>query len=146
MTALQTKILMCSIRTLGVVAGLWILGTLIRYFEIDYEDVKTVLGIINAYAPELVLIGLLFGAGFAFYKSTIDENKEFDFMHFFMADKPEDIFRLGYFMLLLVAMWSIFALIWRDKMSTEYAGVVFGAFIVKNIGDAMGKAFGKPRE
>jgi len=142
----KTKLLMCSIRTVGVVLIFWVLGLLIRYFEIDYEDVKAVLGIINSYSPELLLIGMLAGVGFAFYRSTQDETSEFDFMHFFMAGKPEDIWKLGYFLLLLVAMWSIFALIWRDKLTTEYAWAVFGTFVLKNAADALGKAFGKPRE
>ena len=137
---------MCAFRTIGAVLALWVLGELIKYFGITYADVKTVLGLINAYAPELVLLGLLSGAGFAFYKSTTDEDQEFDFMHFFMAGHKEDIFKLGYFLLLIVAVWSVFALIWRDKFSTEYMAVVLAAFIAKNVADTAGRAFGKDRQ
>lgn len=149
MTELKTKLLMCSIRTVGVVIGLWILGALVRYFGITYTDVKAVLGIINAYAPELVLIGLLSAAGIGFYHATMSDATEFDFMNFFVAGKPEDIFKLGYFALLLVSIWAVFALIWRDRLTEGYLGIILGAFIAKGMMDTAGKSWGtaqKPKE
>lgn len=142
MTPTTLKLAMCAVRTFGTIAVIGIVGMLVRYFAIDYDDVKAVLGIINAYAPELILLTLIGGVGFAFYRATIDPDSDFDFMHFFMAGKPEDIFKLGYFALLLVAVWSIFALIWRDRYTTEYALAVFGAFLLKAGLDTAGKAWG----
>ena len=149
MSELRTRLLLCSIRTVGAVAIVWILGVLVKYFEITYTDVKAVLAIINAYAPELVLIGLLSAAGFGFYHASMSDATDFDFMNFFIAGKPEDIFKLGYFALLLVSIWAVFALIWRDRLTEGYLGIILGAFIAKGMMDTAGKSWGtaqKPKE
>lgn len=146
MTELKTKLLMCAIRTVGAVAAVWILGGLIRYFEINYSDVKTVLGFVNAYLPEALLLMGIGGGATVFYRMDQDPESDFSFDKLFKAGNEYDIYRFGYFWLLIVAGWVVFLSAWRDKPLEGILALVFGVFVGKTAVDSIAAAMGKPRE
>lgn len=148
MTEFKTKLLMCSIRTVGAVAAVWILGGLIRYFEINYEDVKTVLGIANSWGPELTALALFSAVGYAFYRATIDETTDFEFVNFFRTGPgiKEDVGKLIYFLLGVAVMWTYFAFFWRKSLDVTYVVGTGTLFIVQGVAAIAGRAMGKPRD
>lgn len=141
-----TTIILCIVRSTAFLAFLAtvILGA--RYLELDYADAKAILVLVNAYFPEMVALVIFSVAGLVFYRASINADNDFEFVDFFRADKHADIWRLGYFLLLLAAVWSIFAMYWREKLTPEYIGVILAAFIVKNIADTAGKIWGPPKD
>lgn len=136
------KIVYCVIRTAGLLGALALSVWAAKVLELGYEDLRTILGMFNAYFPEFVALVMFAMVGLIFYRASVNDENEFNFVNFFVAGKSEDIWRLGYFVLLLCAAWSIFLLAWRDKLTPEYIGVVLTAFILKNIADTAGKAWG----
>lgn len=142
MNELTAKTIYCAIRTAGLLGAFALTIWAAKIMELGYEDLRTLLAIFNAYFPEFVALVIFGMVGLIFYRASINENNEFNFVNFFISGKNEDIWRLGYFVLMLAATWSIFLLAWRDKLTPEYAGVVLTAFILKNIADTAGKAWG----
>jgi hypothetical protein len=138
----MSKLARCIVRTLGALAILALAIWAAKYLELDYEDARALLGIVNAYLPELVAIGLGTGVGVVFYRASVSEENEFSFVNFFMAGKREDLWRFGYFVLLVTAVWVIFTMVWRDRLDAAMMGVILGAFIAKNMIDTAGKAWG----
>ena len=141
MNNLALKTIRCAIRTLGflVLVGLIIWSKKLLGWEWTYEDTKVLLGIITNFGPELVLLVMFGTNGLIFYRATKSDNG-FDFVHFFIEGKPENIYRLGYFLLLEAALWSIFALYWCDKLESGYWAVIGGIFIGKAAIDSVGYA------
>lgn len=139
------KLVLCISRTIGTIMILALVIAGAKWLELDYEDVKTILTIFNSYFPQLVALVIFATAFFVFYRASIDEKNAFTFANFFKAGKAEDMGRLGYFLLLLAAIWSIFAMYWRERLTAEYIGVLLTAFIVKNVADTIGKSFGNSR-
>lgn len=141
---LRLKTIRCAIRTAGALAfvGLLILSKKYLGWTWTYEDTKVVLGIVNSFGPELVLLTIFGVNGLIFYNATKADNG-FDFIHFFMEGHPENVYRLGYFLLMEAALWSIFALYWRDKLDSSYWGVIGSLFVIKASVDSIGHHFGK---
>ena len=139
MSELALKTIRCAIRTVGILTtlGLIIWSKKLLGWEWTYEDTKVFLGIITNFGPELVLLVMFGTNGLIFYRATKADNG-FDFVHFFIEGKPENIYRLGYFLLLEAALWSIFALYWRDKLESGYWAVIGGIFIGKAAVDSIG--------
>ena len=144
MSELVLKTIRCAIRTVGglVLIALVIWSKKFLGWEWTYEDTKVILGIINSFGPELVLLTIFGVNGLIFYRATKSDNG-FDFIHFFMEGKPENVYRLGYFLLMEAALWSIFALYWRGKLDAGYWGVIGSLFVVKASIDSIGHHFGK---
>jgi hypothetical protein len=87
-----------------------------------------VLGIVNNYGPELAGV-MLFGMnGYIFYVATRADN-EFSFVHFFMEGRPENLYRLGYWLFAQVGVWAVVAMYWRDKLDTAFMVGVLGVFV-----------------
>ena len=146
MSETRTKLIMCGIRTFGAVAIVWILALLVRYFEINYEDVKMSLGLVNAYLPEGLLLGGIGAGVYVFYKMEHDPKSDFTFDLLFKAGNQYDIYRFGYFWLLIIGCWVIFVAAWRDKPIEGILGIVLGIFVAKSGIDSIANAMGKKRE
>ena len=144
---MSEKIALCAIRTAGILVTVIVLIAGARALELDYDDARTVLGIFNAYFPEFVALAIFVAVATVFYRATFS-NDDFSFVYFFVTrpDRHEDLWKLGYFVLLVVCVWLIFTLVWRDKPIETALGIILGAFILKNIADTAGKALGKPRD
>lgn len=136
------KTIRCGIRTAGVVALLGVLFWGARYVGWSYEDTRVVLGIVNAYGPEFVALVLFVMNGVVFYRASAADN-EHSFIHFFVEGKKENVYRLGYWIMLQVAVWSIFALFWREKLDAAYFLAVATVFVGKSAVDSIGHHFGK---
>lgn len=135
----------CAIRTLGAIALVLALFWGARYVGWTYDDTKTVLGMVNAYFPELVLLAGIGGGAVVFARMSADDSNDFKFSAFFRARGTYDIYRFGYFWLLIIAAWAVFVTAWRDKPLVDLMTVVLGIFIVKGVADSIAGALGKPR-
>lgn len=147
---LRAKIIMCVVRSVMIAALIAILGgcvVLIQATGFTYDHLKIILSLINAYFVELIWLTMYGAMGVVLYRATLSDN-EFNFVNFFVT-KPgrhEDIFKFGYFVLLVTCILILFTLAWRDKITEGIVGVILGAFILKNIADVGGKIWGKPKE
>jgi hypothetical protein len=140
---MRDKIIVCAIRWVGVTLVIATLVAGAKYLDWKYDDTKTVLGMFNAYFPEMFLL-LCLGAGvFVFYRMDASDENDFTFAAFFQSQSGYDIYRFGYFWLLIIAGWVLFIHAWRDKPMDGITGIVLGAFVVKGIADSIGSAFGK---
>lgn len=148
MNELALKTIRCAIRTLGTLAviGLVIWSKPYLGWEWTYQDTQAVLGIVNNYMPETVLMFGIGGGALVFYRMDSDESNDFTFAAFFKAGSPYDIYRFGYFWLLIIAGWTVFITAWRDKPLEALMVVVLGAFIAKSVADSVAGALGKPRQ
>jgi hypothetical protein len=143
---MREKLLLCAIRTTGAVVALALFVLAARWLELDYDDAKVALSLFSAYFPEFVAIGIAAGVAMVFYRASVSKS-DFNFVYFFVS-KPEvheDIWKFGYFVLLVTMVWVVFTMVWRDKLTEGILGVILTAFILKNIADVGGKIWGKPR-
>lgn len=133
------KIILCSIRTFGILAtiALAIMGA--KYLELSYEDARVILGIVNSYGPELSGLFLYGSIGIAFYRASADKGNKFSFTGFFRSDSPENVGKLIYFLLGITVMWTYFALFWREKLDVGYVVATGTLFIVQGVAAIGGK-------
>lgn len=139
------KVIMCGLRIfggLGFVAVMW-WGA--RYVGWTYEDTRTVLGIVTNFMPETVLLLGIGGGAFVFYRMDADEQNDFTFAALFKAGSAYDIYRFGYFWLLIIASWTIFITAWRDKELVALVSLILTIFVAKSAVDSVAGAMGKPR-
>jgi len=143
---MKQKILLCSIRTVGAVLMLAVLIYGAKWLDFNYTDAKTILGFVNAYLPETLLLLGIGGGATVFYRMDQDPESDFSFDKLFKAGNEYDIYRFGYFWLLIVAGWVVFLTAWRDKPLEGVLALVFGVFVGKTAVDSIAAAMGKPRE
>jgi hypothetical protein len=143
---LRGKIIMCSVRTvLGFVVvfgGLWF----VRWSGFTYDHLKLILGLVNGYLPEMVLLGGIGAGAFVFYRMDADKRSDFAFSELFKAHSKYDLDRFVRFWLLIVCGWIVFVEAWRDKPLEGVLGIVLGAFLLKAASDSWARAMGKPQE
>lgn len=143
---MKEKIILCTIRTLGSFAILALLIWAAKWMEIGYGDVKIVLGFVNAYLPEAILLLGITGGSLVFYRMDQDPDSDFSFDKLFKAGNEYDIYRFAFFWLLILAGWVVFVHEWRDKPIESLIGIVLGIFVAKGGVDSIAAAMGKPRE
>jgi len=136
------KIVLCTVRTVGSLLLLVAVIVGWRYLGMTHDDLRSGLALINSYFPSLVAMVLFTAVGYVFYRASLRPDNDFEFVNFFKEDRPENIWKLGYFLLLVTVMWSIFALYWNEKLTTEYVVGVLAIFIVKSAVDSVGRAWG----
>ena len=142
---MKEKIILCAIRTLGALAVFALLVGAMKWLEIDYEDVRTVLGILNSYGPEFTLLAIFAAVFYAFYKANANPNCDFEFTNFFRTGPGihEDVGKLIYFLFGMAIMWSYFALYWKKSLTTEYVVGTGFLFIVQGVASVVGRSWGK---
>jgi len=142
---MKSKLMLCAVRILSVLFLFVLLVFTSKYLGFNRGDLETTLLLMNKYFVEFVALIMYGAVAVIFYRASINEKNSFHFVNFFKTGPgiEEDPYKLGYFLLLLTVIWSIFALFWREKLTTEYVGVVLGVFVVKASVDSIGKAFGK---
>lgn len=146
---MRQTMIMCLVRTglaALMLATLGALALLANMAGMTYEDVKTILVLVNGYLPETLLIAGVAGGVLVFYRMSIDEENDFKFSEFFRAGSQYDIYRFGYFWLLIIAGWTVFVTAWRDKPVEALIGIVLGVFVAKAGIDSIAGAIGKPRD
>lgn len=133
------KIILCGVRTAGFLLLLVVMIWGAKYLELGYEDARVILGIVNAYGPELSGLFLYGAIGFAFYTASKSETNTFRFTGFFRSDSEENVGKLIYFLLGVTVMWSYFALFWRERLDTGYVVATGTLFIVQGVAAISGK-------
>ena len=139
------KAILCAIRTVGAVALVGVMWWGARSVGWSYEDTRTVLGLVTNFLPETILLFGIGGGAFVFYRMDADEKNDFTFAAFFKAGSQYDIYRFGYFWLLIIASWTIFITAWRDKELVALVSLILTIFVAKSAVDSVAGAIGKPR-
>jgi hypothetical protein len=139
MNELVLKTIRCAVRTVGFLALVALLIWGAKYLELKYEDARAILGIINAYGPELSGIFLFGSIGLAFYKASANKDVPFSFIGFFRSDGQENVGKLIYFLLGVTVVWSYFALFWREKLDAGYVIGTGFLIIVQGVAAIGGK-------